>query len=123
MASAVLLLGVFIVAVAAVMLLRPFALMPLVDKVFGGNWVYAAGLARFLLGALLIAAAPAVACSAVVEVLGWLFALGGLLLVVLPRAALQPILGGVKGAGATVVRCAALVVAALGGFFIYAALL
>ncbi len=122
MALLVLATGLFICAVGGLMLVKPFILMPLGERIFASNWIYAAALARFLLGVLLIAAAPAVAHSITVEAFGWLFVLGGLLLVAVPRATVAAIFSRVRNVNALTVRCAALAAGLFGGFFIYAAL-
>jgi hypothetical protein len=82
----VLALGVIIVVSGLYLWLNPGKSEFLIDKVFRSRWLYGAALLRFLLGAALIAAAPAVQYSQAVSLLGWLFALAGLLLVTLPPA-------------------------------------
>ncbi|MCB1677840.1 MAG: hypothetical protein KDI16_04070 [Halioglobus sp.] len=89
MAIVVLLLGVLLSAGSIYLLLRPDALRALLHRVFATRWLYGAALLRLLLGAALIAAAPAVAFPVAVAVLGWLFVLGALTLVVVPPRALR----------------------------------
>ena len=86
MSQFVLALGVIIVVSGLYLWLNPGKSEFLIDKVFRSRWLYGAALLRFLLGAALIAAAPAVQYSQAVSLLGWLFALAGLLLVTLPPA-------------------------------------
>ncbi len=86
MSQFVLALGVIIVVSGLYLWLNPGKSEFLIDKVFRSRWLYGAALLRLLLGAALIAAAPAVQYSQAVSLLGWLFALAGLLLVTLPPA-------------------------------------
>ena len=117
----VLLLGVVICAVCLVMLVRPQVMVGLADKVFNGRLIYLAALGRLLLGALLIAAAPSVAYSFAVEVLGWLFVLGGLLLVTIPIEVWQRLAKWAVSLPALAIRGAAVFAFAFGAFFVYAA--
>lgn len=117
----VLLLGVAICTVCLFMLIRPRQMVGLADRVFNGRLIYLAALGRLLLGALLIAAAPSVGFSVVVEVLGWLFVLGGLLLVTLPIGVWQRLVGWAVGLPDSAVRLAAILAFAFGAFFVYAA--
>jgi hypothetical protein len=87
MSQWVLVLGVVVSIVSGWLWIRPTAMAGLLNKVFGSRWLYAAALLRLLLGASLIAAADAVAYSQVVALLGWLMALGALVLVVVPAPA------------------------------------
>ena len=81
----VLLVGALVMGISLVLMARVETMTALIDRVFGSYWLYGAALLRLLLGAGLIAAAPTVPWSVTVEVIGWLFALGGLTLVVIPR--------------------------------------
>ena len=117
----VLLLGVVICAVCLVMLVRPQVMVGLADKVFNGRLIYLAALGRLLLGALLIAAAPSVGFPVAVEVLGWLFVLGGLLLVTLPIGVWQRLAEWAVTLPNLAIRCAAIFAFAFGAFFVYAA--
>jgi hypothetical protein len=122
MSTVVLILGLAICAVCLFMLVKPLGMIGFANKVFYTRWIYAAGLARFMLGALLIAVAPSVAYSGVVEFFGWLFALGGLLLVVVPVAVWRRLVGWATGLGPNVIRCVAVLAFLFGAFFVYAAL-
>ena len=93
MAGIVLVLGVVLTAGSVYLLFRPDTLRTLLPRVFATRWLYGAALLRLLLGAALIAAAPAVALPGVVAVLGWLFVLGALLLVVVPPRMLRSTVG------------------------------
>ena len=83
----VLAVGVLVTVASSVLWIRPAAMAGLLDKVFGTRWLYGAALLRLLLGASLIAAAHGVAYPQVIAGLGWLMALGGLVLVVVPAPA------------------------------------
>ena len=118
----VLSLGLIICAVCLYMMIRPRGLLWLVDRVFEGAWIYLAGLARLLLGAALIAAAPHVAYPLVVELFGWLFALGGLLLVTVPAGVWQRLANWAVNLPSIGIRAGATLGIGMGGFFVYAAL-
>jgi hypothetical protein len=83
----VLAVGVLVTVASAVLWIRPAATAGLLDKVFATRWLYGAALLRLLVGASLIAAANGVAYPRVIAALGWLMALGGLVLVVVPAPA------------------------------------
>lgn len=117
----VLVLGVAICAICLLMFVRPGVMVGLADKVFNGRLIYLAALARLLLGALLIAAAPSVGFPHIVEALGWLFVLGGLLLVTLPIGVWQRLANWAVGLPNAAIRVAAAVAFAFGAFFVYAA--
>lgn len=93
MPELVLLTGVLIIGVSSYLIVRTQAMTGLIDKVFGTGWLYAAALLRLLVGAALIGSAPTVAYPVIVEAFGWLFAVGGLTLVVVPRPVLQRLAG------------------------------
>lgn len=84
MSAWVLAVGILVTAMSGFLLLRREQMAPLIDRVFGSRWIYGAALMRLLLGALLIAAAPDANYPRAVALFGWIFALGGLLLVVVP---------------------------------------
>jgi hypothetical protein len=83
----VLAVGVLVTVASTVLWIRPAATAGLLDKVFATRWLYGAALLRLLVGASLIAAANGVAYPRVIAALGWLMALGGLVLVVVPAPA------------------------------------
>ena len=118
----VLMLGVIISALGLALLVRPAAMLGLIDKIFDSRWLYLVALIRFLVGAGLIAAAPAVAFTPVVAVLGWLFALGGLLLVTIPAPTVRRIVAWFIGLPLWQTRLWTLLAMLLGLFFMYAAI-
>lgn len=81
--------GALVTAVSLYLLLQPDKMAGLLERVFGSSWLYAAALLRLTLGAGLIASADTVAFSRAIELLGWLFVLGGLALVAIPVAPLR----------------------------------
>lgn len=89
MPAVVIVVGTLVTAISLYLLLWPGKLAALVEGVFGSNWLYGAALLRLLLGAALIASADTVAFPRTIELLGWLFVLGGLGLVVVPVAPLR----------------------------------
>ena len=118
----VLMLGVIISALGLAVLVRPAAMLGLIDNIFDSRWLYLVALIRFLVGAGLIAAAPAVAFTPVVAALGWLFALGGLLLVTIPVPTVRRITAWFTGLPLWQTRLWTLLAMVLGLFFIYAAI-
>ena len=105
------------------LMFRVHAMAGIIDKVFGSNWLYAAALLRLLLGAGLIASAATVAWPATIEVLGWLFVLGGLFLVVIPAKAVRRLAARFLGAMSPLLARLWLTLALLfGGFLIWVAL-
>lgn len=118
----VLAVGLLVTGSSLFLLVHPGSMTVLLDKVFGTRWLYGAALLRLLLGAALIASAGTVAYPAVVALCGWLFALGALLLVVIPAPALRR-MAGWFAALSTVWRRLWLSLALLFGLFLlYAAL-
>ncbi len=93
MPELVLITGVLISAVSLYLLVRTQVLPGLIDRVFGTGWLYGAALLRLLLGAALIGSAATVAFPVPVAAFGWLFAVSGLTLVVVPRPVLQRLAG------------------------------
>jgi hypothetical protein len=85
----VLTVGIVISVFSLVVAVRVDVLRQLARRVFHTSWLYAAALARLLLGALLLAAADQLAFGAALEILGWLFILGGLSLVAIPVRTLR----------------------------------
>ncbi|MEP1471878.1 MAG: hypothetical protein ABJK25_12960 [Halieaceae bacterium] len=115
-------LGVIVSLLGIALLVRPAAMLGFIDEIFDSRWLYLVALVRFLVGAGLIAAAPAVAFSSVVSALGWLFALGGILLVTIPPPTVQRIASWFTGLPAWQTRLWTLLALVLGVFFIYAAI-
>lgn len=118
----VLMLGVVVSLLGLALLVRPRAMLGLIDKIFDSRWLYLVALVRFLVGAGLIAAAPAVAFSTIVSVLGWLFALGGILLVTIPAPTVRRIASWFTQLPIWQARLWTLLALLLGLFFIYAAI-
>ena len=83
----VLLTGLLITGTSIYLMVRTESALRLVDIVFATRWIYLAALLRLMLGAALIHAAPAVRFSPAITAIGWLMALGGLVLVVVPAPA------------------------------------
>ena len=122
MALVVLLVGVLISLLSLYLIWRVDKMQDLLEQVFGSPWRYAAALLRLLLGAALIASADAVAFAAAVELFGWLFVLGGLVLVAVPDAALRPMVGWFGRMSPPAARIWLSAALLFGLFFIYAAL-
>lgn len=121
MPEVVLVAGMLITSVSLYLLVRPQALGGLLNKVFGTRWLFAAALFRLLLGAALIASAPAVAFPRTIGLFGWLFVLGGLLLVVIPAPALRRITGWFAQLSPAMSRLWLSAAVIFGLFIIYAA--
>ncbi len=122
MSQFVLVLGVFTILLSLLLGLQPRRFLTLADQVLNTRWLFAAALLRFLVGALLIAAAPAVQHSEIVALLGWLFALAGLLLVTLPPAVIDWMADRVTRFSPAQMRLWLSVSAALGCWLVYVAL-
>jgi hypothetical protein len=120
MPELVLLTGVLIAGLSLYLMIRTRAMAGLLDKVFGTGWLYAAALIRLLLGAMLIGSAHTVAFGPAVEVFGWLFCVSGLTLVVVPRPALQRMVGWFSGMSTTAARVWLAGALLFGLFFVYA---
>jgi hypothetical protein len=120
MPELVLLVGVLIVGISLYLMVRTAQLRGVVDKVFGTGWLWGAALLRLLLGAALIGSAHTVAYSTAVEVFGWLFAVGGLSLVVVPRPVLQRMAGWFAALSPALTRLWLGAALLFGLFFIYA---
>ncbi len=93
MPELVVLTGLLVAGVSLFLIARPRLMGDLLERVFGSAWLYGAALLRLLLGAALIASAETVRYSAAVAVFGWLFVLGGLVLVAVPQPVLQRMAG------------------------------
>ncbi len=113
--------GVIISLLAVALLIRPAVMLGVIEEVFSGRWLYLVALVRFLTGAGLIAAAPAVTFQTAVATLGWLFALGGLLLVSLPVAFVRQVVAWFIALPVWQVRLWVLLAVALGFFLVYTA--
>lgn len=114
--------GALVSVMSLVLLVRTEALAGLLSRVVTSRWLYGAALLRLLLGAALIAAADAVRYPQAVSLIGWLMALGGLLLVAVPEPAVAAVAARFSAASPGIARlwlgCALL----LGVFLVYAAL-
>lgn len=118
----VLAVGLLVTGVSLYLFVRVAAMGAVLERVFGSRWLYGAALLRLLLGAGLIASADTVRYPGAVAVLGWLFALAGIILVVIPAPAMRRMVawfGGLTPLQARLWLCAG---AVLGLFFVYAAL-
>ena len=93
MPEVVVVAGVLVSGISLYLFALPRVLPGLLDKVFGTRWLYAAALFRLLLGAALIASADTVAYPRAVALFGWLFVLGGLIIVVIPAPVLRRMVG------------------------------
>ena len=122
MPEVVLVVGVLITSISLFLFVQPGKMAGLLDKVFGTHWLYAAALLRLLLGAALIASANTVAYPRAVALCGWLFALGGLLLVVISAPAVRRMASWFGQLSVTMTRLWLSWVVLLGLFFVYAAL-
>mgnify|MGYP003626091534 CR=1 FL=1 len=122
MPTVVLIIGLLVLASSLFFLVRPAQLRPALEKALLSRWLYGAALLRFMLGAALIGAGNAVAFPSLVVALGWLMALGGLLLVVLPLPALRAIVNRFSQLPAVLARLWLTVAVLIGTFLVYAAL-
>ena len=101
-------------------MVMPQRLRSSLDRVFNSRWLYGVALLRLLLGAALIASASTVGYAGLVELAGWLFALGGLALVVIPAPALGRLVAWYAGLSATMTRLWLSLALLFGLFFIFA---
>ena len=120
MPELVLLTGILIAGASVYLMIRTEELWDLLHRVFGSGWLYGAALMRLLLGAILIASAPTVAYSLAVEVFGWMFCVGGLSLVVLPRPVLQRMVDWFSGLSPGMARLWLSSAVLFGLFFVFA---
>ena len=104
MAGFVLFLGGLIVAASLVLITSPQRFTGILDGVFGSRWIYAAALARLLIGAALIASAQAVRFPDAIAAIGWLSVVGGLALVVIPGTAMARMTAWFSGLPTGVMR-------------------
>ena len=122
MPELVLLIGLLVTAASFCLLVRPASLAGLLGKVFGTRWLFGAALLRLFAGAALIGSANTVKFSAAVELFGWLFVLGALLLVVIPGPVLQRNAQWFASLSPGTTRLWLLLSLSFGGWLIYAAL-
>jgi len=118
----VLAVGVLVAGVSLFLWMRVAAMGAVLERVFGSRWLYGVALLRLLLGAGLIASADTVRQPEAVALLGWLFALSGITLVVIPATAMRRMIdwfGSLTPLPARLWLSAGL---ALGLFLVYAAL-
>lgn len=118
----VLAVGLLVTGVSLFLFVRVATMGAVLERVFGSRWLYGAALLRLLLGAGLIASADTVRYPEAVAVLGWLFALAGITLVVIPAPAMRRMVawfGGFTPLQSRLWLCAGVV---LGLFFVHAAL-
>lgn len=118
----VLLTGILIVAASLYLMVRVENAAYLVDKVFATRWIYLAALFRLMLGAALIASAHTVRFSEAVNVIGWLIALGGLVLVAVPQGYLHKMGRWFVNQPNSVLRIWLILGFGFGGFMLYASL-
>jgi hypothetical protein len=118
----VLLTGLMIIGGSLFLLVRTEQAVPLLNKVFATRWIYLAALFRLMLGAALIASAHTVAYPHVIGLIGWLIALGGLLLVAVPQPVWAGMAGWIINQPVLFMRCWLLVGLLFGGFVSYTAL-
>ena len=122
MSQLVLLVGLLVSGISLFLIIQPGRMAGLLDKVFGGRRLYAVALLRLLLGAGLIAAADSVAYSSTVSLFGWLFALSGLLLVVISAPVLRKMASWFGALSPAMTRLWLSLALLFGLFFVYAAL-
>ncbi len=72
MGEFVLAVGVLLIGATLYLLVRPQALIVLIDQALTTRWLFLVALIRLLLGAALIASASAVGFSGVIAAIGWL---------------------------------------------------
>jgi hypothetical protein len=122
MPEVVVVAGVLISGISLYLFALPGSMPGLLDKVFGTRWLYAAALFRLLLGAALIASADTVAYPRAVALFGWLFVLGGLIIVALPAPALQRMVGPFGRLSPALARLWLSAAVMFGFFLVYAGL-
>lgn len=120
MPEVVLGVGILISGVSLYFMACPDRLRLVLDAVFDSRWLYGVALLRLLVGAALIASAASVGYSALVELFGWLFALAGLALLVIPGPLLRRLLGWYTDLSAAMTRIWLGGALLFGLFFIYA---
>ena len=118
----VLAVGLLVAGASLYLWARVATMGAVLERVFGSRWLYAAALLRLLLGAGLIASADSVRHPGAVALCGWLFALGGILLVAIPSPAMRRMVGWFGGLAPGRARLWLSAGMLLGLFLIYAAL-
>ena len=113
--------GLVIATIAIFVMLQPARLVNILTPMEQAKWLYMAALVRFLIGSLLIAAAPVVAYSYSIALVGWLFVLAALVLVVIPHPVMLPLIRWAARRPQWLVRLMAPLALAFGCFLIYAA--
>ncbi len=81
--------GVLVIVASFAVMLVPKRLTAWGSEKLLTNWRFAVALLRLLLGAFFIATSPGAHWPVAIEVIGWLIALGGLLIFVIPLALLE----------------------------------
>ena len=122
MFEAVLLFGVVIVLACIFLLIRAQQLSVFAERILATRWIYLAALLRLLVGAAMIASAQAFKYSQVITLLGWLLALGGVVLVAVPQPVWVNLAGRLADLPLSVVRLLLVLGLCFGGFIVYAAL-
>ena len=113
--------GGFIAVMAGAMAIRPAAFMDYMLKHAGDMWfhVLAAGM-RIVLGIVLILYAPESRFPLVLQILGWIALVAGIVLAVLPPSRFKQLMGWVVEKFRGFVRIAAMAAILFGAFLIYA---
>lgn len=122
MGEFVLAVGVLLIGITLYLLVRPQALIALIDQVLTTRWLFLVALVRLLLGAALIASASAVGFSGVIAAIGWLGALSGMVLVAVPPPVWERFSEWLKRLPIALLRIWTLMGLSLGGFLIFASL-
>ena len=112
-------IGIFLMVVSPWLLVQPGRCMDMAHRLLGTRLRYLAALLRLLIGSVFIATAAVSRYPLVFEVLGWLFVLGGLLLVVCPPAPLAWIVGLMDRIPLWLVRLVSPLVFLFGAFIFY----
>jgi len=111
--------GVFVILATVYALPKTQAAMQLARSVVSSRWLYAAALARILIGVMLLAVASDSRYPVAIEALGWLIVFAGLLLVVIPRSALLKMFSWIEALPRPVFLLASPFAVAFGGFIVY----
>lgn len=122
MPEVVLVVGMLVTSISLYLFVRPGDMPGLLAKVFTTRWLYAAALVRLLLGAALLGSAATVAFPRAVGLFGWLFVLGGLLMVVITAPAIGRIAGWFSQLSIAMSRLWLSGAVMFGLFLVYAAL-
>lgn len=111
--------GVFLMLCSLYILAKPGEFMGFSQRLLGGKLRYLAALLRLLIGVVFLATAAVSRYPLVFEVLGWLFVLGGLLLVVWPPVPLARIVGLIDRLPLWLVRMISPLIFLFGAFIFY----